>query len=437
MKVNVITVTFNQLEPLKKLYQTILEQKDYLNEWLVYDDFSTDGTKEWLQQEFPFKVKLVEPIKRDKPLVVGNMNQCFKALENNDPFILVFADTYLGKDALKSLSEGYVPNTFGSSYRTNVDGQDHVISCDNMLPDNMGIINLSNEVEPWMKFAGNGMIATKEIMESIGGIDENYAGYGIDDFDTACRAFMNGALLMRYHNIRVYHRDHLAKQTTPANIERLVKKVAGNGYAYNGKVATLDLDDFSVENNNIYYLDQLKRVYPKLKVSLFYVPFDVHYFDRIMDFERKEVIKMIKDRLDWIELIPHGLTHVEEEFLHIKGDDYETIFKGIEEAFQTYGLPMVKGFKAPQWSYKPNLVDFLENKGWWLAVDRNQYDAPRTKRNYVYTHSINEPYWLCTKDTIRLHGHISLPSRNNLPDNLANLLKINPDIEWKFVSEVV
>lgn len=436
-----MTVTYNQLDSLKKLYKSILEQKEYLNEWVVYDDSSTDGTSEWLDEPKEIKTKVIHGVKREKPLVVANMNACFKEVDDN-PFILVFADTYLGKDALKNLSETYVPNSFGSAYRNNVDKDNNFISGDCYFTEAEGVINVMRTSKPWLNFAGNGMVATKKIMESIGGIDEHYGGYGTDDYDTACRAFMNGALLYRYNNVKVYHLDHPAKNSTPDNIERFSKKIVGDGYLYNGKTLTLDFDDFSVENNNLYYLDQLKRIYPKMKVSMFYVPFDAVYFNRIMDFQRQEGIKAIKDRLDWIELIPHGLTHTVNgrdgsEFNYIKNDNYESIFAGIEEAFKTYGLPMVKGFKAPHWAYKQSLVDYLDSKGWWLAVDRNQPESPRTKKHYVYTHSIDEPFWLSNQDSIRLHGHISLPSKNNIVDNLTNLLKINPDVEWKFISEII
>lgn len=71
-----------------------------------------------------------------------------------------------------------------------------------------------------------------------------------------------------------------------------------------------------------------------------------------------------------------------------------------------------------------------------MASDRNQAKAPRTKKNYIYTHSIDEPFWLSKQDEIRLHGHISRPSSNNLEDNIMNLLKINPSAEFKFVSEL-
>jgi hypothetical protein len=87
--------------------------------------------------------------------------------------------------------------------------------------------------------------------------------------------------------------------------------------------------------------------------------------------------------------------------------------------------------------YKPNLVDFLDSKGWWLGVDRNQPDAPRTKKFYEYTHSIDEPFWLSGKEQIKLHGHIAGPSANDLISNIMNIMKVSPNADWKFVSEVM
>lgn len=68
-------------------------------------------------------------------------------------------------------------------------------------------------------------------MESIGYIDEEYSGYGIDDYDTAMRAIlMNGALLYIYPNVKLYHIDHPTKQSTPDNVARYKAKMEGSGY---------------------------------------------------------------------------------------------------------------------------------------------------------------------------------------------------------------
>jgi len=227
MKITVITVTYNQLDKLKKLYQTLVEQKKYIKEWILYDDASPDA--EWMKTlNPPFPYTPVYGKKREKPLVVANMNECIKAI-GDGVFLLVFADTYLGDNALKNLTETYVPNSFGSAFKVNVTETGQFIS-NHYNFDEGNIINMMQTPNPWESFSGNGMIATKEIMEGINYIDEEYSGYGIDDYDTAMRAMMNGALLFLYGNVRLNHIDHPTKESTQDNIFRYTAKKEGNGY---------------------------------------------------------------------------------------------------------------------------------------------------------------------------------------------------------------
>ena len=52
MKVSIITIAYNNLEGLKRTYESIRRQtfRDY--EWLVIDGGSTDGTKRFLEKVF-------------------------------------------------------------------------------------------------------------------------------------------------------------------------------------------------------------------------------------------------------------------------------------------------------------------------------------------------------------------------------------------------
>lgn len=201
------------------------------------------------------------------------------------------------------------------------------------------------------------------------------------------------------------------------------------------RTVIFDTDDLSIENNIFYYLDRIKEMLPNFKVSAFFIPFDYVNYPLMQDFEREDVIAGFKKR-DWIELIPHGLLHKPREFENVGYEDFDVIFKGIDEVFKTYDLPYVKGFKAPQWLYNEDLVRFLDERGWWLATDRNQPDAPQCKRNYVYTHSLDEEYWRDDGE-IRLHSHVSLPSSNNIPDCITSFQKLQPETEFKFISEVI
>ena len=77
------------------------------------------------------------------------------------------------------------------------------------------------------------------------------------------------------------------------------------------KNVVLDLDDFSVNpaNNCLNQLLWLKDQYPKLKVTLFAIPFHLNY-------DNGNFLRMVKKAFtDWIEFGIHGWTHGEGECL--------------------------------------------------------------------------------------------------------------------------
>lgn len=199
----------------------------------------------------------------------------------------------------------------------------------------------------------------------------------------------------------------------------------------------LDLDDFSVLRSRMDLLLQIKEHYPTFKVSMFAIPYDYEYEMSELRLQRDERLKLIKQNLDWIQIIPHGLMHIPREFERCDKDTMRMAMASIDEAFRKDGLPYEKGFKAPYWLWTQDVVDVLDESGWWGAQDRNQPNNVRTKRRYEYTHSIDEPFWEAKTDLLKLHGHISLPSANNLEDCLLNIFKLPPGVEWCFVTDFI
>jgi len=203
------------------------------------------------------------------------------------------------------------------------------------------------------------------------------------------------------------------------------------------KTISLDLDDFSILNNRIDLLMQLKESYPKLKVSLFTIPYDFAY-ETLPEGQilRDKTLAMIKTQLDWIELIPHGLVHFPKEF---EKCDYKTmklkVFPAIEEAFKKDGLPYVKGFKAPYWLWNEEVVRALDEEGWWGAIDKGA--QLKTKKYFEYTHGIDEIFWESTFDTLKLHGHITNDNNNAIAKCFTNLFKMPTDAEFRFASELL
>lgn len=203
------------------------------------------------------------------------------------------------------------------------------------------------------------------------------------------------------------------------------------------KKYSLDLHDASILNTKLDLLLDLKEHLPKLKVTFGFIPWDVFRETSLGRINRDKELARLKENLDWIQLVPHGLSHIQEEFARCDRHTMKMVLESIDEVMKKDDLPYEKGFMPPYWLWNQEVVDILDENGWWGAVDRNQPTMLRTKKFYVYTHSIDEPFWKSDLETVKLHGHMGLPSHNNVEDCLLNLLKIDPQAEWQFVSEVV
>lgn len=201
-------------------------------------------------------------------------------------------------------------------------------------------------------------------------------------------------------------------------------------------LATLSLDDASVLNNSLYLLKQIKEYYPDFRVSLFFIPFDYRAEGSLQRIFRPQMLKELQENLDWVQLIPHGLTHLQAEFANCDEETMEMTIKAIDEAMKKDSLPYEKGFKAPYWLWNESVVRVLDRHGWWGAVDRNQPQMLRTKKHYVYSHSIDEDFWK-SEGPLKLHGHVDGVSSNNLEDCLTNILKLPADTKWEYVTNFI
>src|SRR3990167_634969 len=193
---------------------------------------------------------------------------------------------------------------------------------------------------------------------------------------------------------------------------------------------SLDLHDFSVENNQMELLLELKQAIPNFKVSLFTVPIDIKFKRK----DRSKGLKFIKDNLDWIQLIPHGLFHNSAEARKWGHKDFlENILPAIESAFETDGLPYEKGFCPPHWKWTPGVVKGLDEKGWWGTVHPNE-TIIYPKRYYQFNFPINKIDY--TANLLKLHGHINHTSPDRLEVCMDKLLRL-PKAEWHFITDFV
>lgn len=121
----------------------------------------------------------------------------------------------------------------------------------------------------------------------------------------------------------------------------------------------LNLDDFAQNpaNNCIADLMDLKIKYPKLKVTLFAIPF-------FQGHDNSPFFHMIKEKFgDWIELAIHGWKH--ENSMECAHWNHHTAYRLLFKAYEMGCF--VKGFKAPGWQISREAYQALDELGFWVA----------------------------------------------------------------------
>lgn len=198
----------------------------------------------------------------------------------------------------------------------------------------------------------------------------------------------------------------------------------------------LNLDDFTPVQNRFDLLYRLKDYFPDFKVSMFTIP-----IDKKMDYGpyciRPQLLEEVKRNLDWLQIIPHGLTHSSSwELREMSYEDFKfKTLPSVIRSFELDGLPFVKGFKAPHWKWSEGVVKVLDEEGWWGAVLR-EGGMPTPKRSYVYTHLLNEPFWESDVEVLKLHGHM-YGTKNDLGLCFDNLLKLPRETQFSYVTDFI
>jgi len=181
-----------------------------------------------------------------------------------------------------------------------------------------------------------------------------------------------------------------------------------------------DLDDFADYAPGVDSLFELKRQYPKLKVTLFGIP------SQITDLSWKVVTKHT-----WIELAVHGWTHLPNTECEDWTSRQAHYWLNRAEKMNMF----VKGFRPPGWRINHDVIDVLQKRGYWSSLE------PVKAR---YAAQIGLPNYTPHDDPESVHGHMQvIPDENPyLRNGLEQLinergLPWDQDTEFKFVSEVV
>ncbi|MHA1749530.1 MAG: DUF2334 domain-containing protein [Promethearchaeota archaeon] len=194
----------------------------------------------------------------------------------------------------------------------------------------------------------------------------------------------------------------------------------------------LDFDDFSPIKPGFDLLRKLKEHFPNFKCTLFTPAFNLKIFTKEVSLDKfKYWGRLVAENQDWIEIAPHGFSHIRGEW-QVDRKQAEIQIKACENVFKQLGIKIVKIFKFPYWEGSKEAEEVLKERGYTLAIDRNNPVVYTDIPTYVFNWSIDEP--IPDYPIVRGHGHIWLTS-NGLDKCFPNLLKIPQNSEFKFVSE--
>jgi len=215
--------TYNQL-PILKLILSALENQPFKDfEIIVCDDGSSDGTKEFMATK-PYKYFWQEDIGFR---LAKSKNNGIRAAEG-DYFISLEADVIPNKNMLLEYNMWAKPDTVIYGVRHDIEGipdtydsevlDTKIVSRDFRMDD---LRNLANIVKPWRACSGcNFLIPTSKLKE-IGGWNENFKHYGVDDYEVCLRLYNAGCKFVPCIGAYGYHIKHDLRGTIDENVKLL------------------------------------------------------------------------------------------------------------------------------------------------------------------------------------------------------------------------
>lgn len=195
----------------------------------------------------------------------------------------------------------------------------------------------------------------------------------------------------------------------------------------------LEYDDFSGVNHNLGLLEKMHEHFPKFKVTLFLVPWDVQFSRTLQDSapltldKYKPFTEAIKKSEDWMEVALHGLTHAPLEFAELSREAaYKRIVIGMK-LIENVGIKnFAKIFKAPMWAISPEGKEAAESMGFKVVED-----------GYYNWNLANDTPNADAKEPYILHGHVQDTQENGMEETFFRVMKLPPGTEFMFLSEVL
>lgn len=193
----------------------------------------------------------------------------------------------------------------------------------------------------------------------------------------------------------------------------------------------LDFDDFSPLNSRLDLIDQIRQRYPKFKVTMFTIPWDIRFSidtkgTPITEERFRWWVDVVKNGIKegWLEIMLHGLTHAPHEFEKLTYTEARNRILVGRKMFENVGIECKPYFKAPQWLISEGGKKAVKDSNMTLVED------------HYYNWNLKDH--MPEGDNLIAHGHVQdeLSTQNGMEQSLFKLFEVPEDAEWVFLSEV-
>lgn len=225
MDFSVIVATYNQLPSLKLVLEALGEQTFQDFEVIVVDDGSSDGTKEYMEKNHP-DIKYVW--QEDKGFRLAKSKNNGIRISEGEYIIVIEADVVPDKELVATYKFWSKPDLVILGVRHDVDA----------FPDSLDYGYLSGHIvagdwrtnalrqikrvdRPWRLCSGCNVCFPATVLKEIGGWNENFTHYGIDDYEVCLRAVMAGCKIQPLPAAFGYHLKHDIRESTNENLKIL------------------------------------------------------------------------------------------------------------------------------------------------------------------------------------------------------------------------
>lgn len=222
MMFSVITSSYNQLENLKKIKPHWDKQTFTDFEWIIADDGSDDETVRWCYESY---IGWYSNQNKTGYNLVPTLNNAVK-MARGKYLVFVMGDTYPKADFLEKLALIASENRLLTGIRLDIDWEnDEVIAPEWRVKGYPSIpwwdtdfVDLPEEIN-FSLMTLNSMCMPRKMWDEMGGIPEEYDGYGKMDWYMGAWAHHHGYQLMIAPRAIVYHKKHEEREDTPQSTE--------------------------------------------------------------------------------------------------------------------------------------------------------------------------------------------------------------------------